>query len=364
MGDDVEPHSLVGTVIAKRFEIITDVGEGKSAVVFKAKDMKRDDFVAIKALLKSSLNTRHRLRRVECECSIMMHLNHPYILSLDYVLEDTVFMYMIMPYAEGGDLLDYMLSNKPARLSEAVMKGIFYQTAQAISFAHRNFVCHRDLKPENILLSRDKKWVKVADWGFADRFSKTAMLQERCGTTLYAPPEMFVGQSYFGPEVDVWSLGVVLYTMKTGKFPFGGKRNEEIARNVVSSPVRFPSDISPELKDLITVMLSKRGTRRPSITQVLRHTWLEGVEEDLRSLAARQKREAAQRANESAQRHGEEDGAVEGELAKAPSGDTKVETEEEVGGGEAELPDGGGDAASMREPKESSPPEANAGGGG
>mmetsp|Transcript_37224 Transcript_37224/g.58618 ORF Transcript_37224/g.58618 Transcript_37224/m.58618 type:complete len:134 (+) Transcript_37224:214-615(+) len=109
-----------------RFIILEEVGEGKSAKVYKAKDIKYNRLVAIKALLKSSLNTRHRIRRVECECSIMMNLSHPNILKLHYVLEDDQYLFLITPYAQGGDLLDYMLSNNPARIHEDEMRPLFF----------------------------------------------------------------------------------------------------------------------------------------------------------------------------------------------------------------------------------------------
>lgn len=144
-----------------------------------------------------------------------------------------------MEYAEGGDLYSYLVAKRGSSLTIEDALPYFRQMMSAMLYCHARFVVHRDLKPENVLLDTTLKKVKIADFGFSRTFSPGFdSLQTSCGSLYYAAPEILEGKKYVGPEVDVWSLGVILYVMLTGEMPFEGSNDHELARNIKRGIVR------------------------------------------------------------------------------------------------------------------------------
>jgi len=172
-------------------------------------------------------------------------------------------------------MLDYLTAFRAdPRLPEQQAKELFLQLSQAINFAHERGIVHRDLKLENIILSSDRTRLKVADWGFAAYWDSNKQLSESCGSIHYAAPEICRGDSYRGPEVDVWSLGVVLYAFTTGRLPFSGKDHYQIFLTINTGNFRMPPYLTKDCQDLISACLSPRGADRPSVSDILRHRWL------------------------------------------------------------------------------------------
>ncbi len=171
------------------------------------------------------------------EVKIMKMVEHPNIVKLYEVIEERNFMYLIMEYASGGEVFDYLVAHGRMKEKEARVK--FRQIVSAIQYCHAKKIIHRDLKvnkhsfilltlsylksfqAENLLLDHEMN-IKIADFGFSNEFAIGTKLDTFCGSPPYAAPELFQGKKYDGPEVDVWSLGVILYTLVSGSLPFDG----------------------------------------------------------------------------------------------------------------------------------------------
>ncbi len=150
---------------------------------------------------------------------------------------------------------------------------MFSQLLTAVKYAHDLLIVHRDIKCDNILLDHEGN-VKLADWGFSMRFNPNAQTNESLGSLFYACPEMFTGAPYVGPEVDVWSLGVVLYTLVTGTLPFRGESDKDTAKLILRGAYFTPRHVSPNCSALITSCLVVSPQYRCTLATMLSHPWL------------------------------------------------------------------------------------------
>ncbi|SCW03039.1 LAFE_0G01596g1_1 [Lachancea fermentati] len=213
---------------------------------------------------------------IEREIIIMKLLNHPNVLRLYDVWETNSNLYMVLEYVEKGELFNLLVERGPLPENEAVR--FFRQIIIGISYCHALGIVHRDLKPENLLL--DHKFnIKIADFGMAALESKDKLLETSCGSPHYAAPEIVSGLPYHGFESDVWSCGVILYALLTGRLPFdeedGNIRN--LLLKVQSGEYEMPGDdeISPEAQDLIARILTVDPERRMKTREILRHPLLQ-----------------------------------------------------------------------------------------
>jgi MAP/microtubule affinity-regulating kinase len=187
----------------------------------------------------------------------MKMLHHPNIVKLYEVIETKSTMFLVMELSSGGELYDYLVVHGKMKEKEARAK--FRQILSAVSYCHKKKVIHRDLKAENLLLNSNLD-IKIADFGFSNMFDPESKLDTFCGSPpyvfhliffmiiRYAAPELFQGRRYTGPEVDIWSLGVILYVLTTGCLPFDGKNLQEMRESVCKGKYRIPfylSDSTP-----------------------------------------------------------------------------------------------------------------------
>ena len=180
-----------------------------------------------------------------------------------------------MEYLQGKTLLD-LISRNP--FDEDTARRYFRQLVSAVSFIHaKHHIIHRDLKDENILVTPDESTVKIIDWGMATKFSDSSFLHSDCGSPHYAAPEIFKRQPYRGPEVDVWCLGVILYTMVSGCFPFHGKKSIDVAYLVTKAKYE-PLGCSPELEELLQRIFVVSPEHRISLPEISQHPWLKSVQ--------------------------------------------------------------------------------------
>lgn len=199
------PQSEIGDYILSH-----TLGEGTTGKVKLAYHKETGQQVAIKIIPKISFDQRPDLQlKVQREIAIMRLVDHPNILKLIDVLESGRHLYIILEYAEQGELFDYLVSNR--FLAEDVAIEFFRQIVIALEYLHKRGICHRDLKPENILLDSCAR-IKIADFGFA-RWVKSSLTETSCGSPHYAAPEIIRGQPYDGKIADIWSLGVILYAL-------------------------------------------------------------------------------------------------------------------------------------------------------
>ncbi|MEN2500051.1 MAG: MAP microtubule affinity-regulating kinase 1, partial [Marteilia pararefringens] len=204
--------------LKSRYKILRSIGKGNFAHVKSALHLDTKQHVAIKIINTKKLNEASIIK-LEREIEIMKKINHRHIVKLIEVIRGKTYSYIVEELVNGGELFDFLLNS--GRMREKDAKKTFYQLISAVLYCHNLKIVHRDLKAENILLDENHN-VKLADFGFANFFSSEADLATCCGSPPYAAPELFQAKKYKGPEVDVWSLGVILFTLVTGSLPFDG----------------------------------------------------------------------------------------------------------------------------------------------
>lgn len=262
--------------LKQRFVIIKKLGQGTYGKVQLGVNKETGQEVAIKTIKKSKIETEADLIRIRREIQIMSSVQHPNIIHIYEVFENREKMVLVMEYAAGGELYDYLSERKVLVESEA--RRIFRQIATACFYCHKHKICHRDLKLENILLDENGN-AKIADFGLSNVFDESRLLSTFCGSPLYASPEIVKGTPYIGPEVDCWSLGVLLYTLVYGAMPFDGSNFKRLVRQISAADYSEPARPSPA-SPLIREMLAVDPTQRATIEGVCAHWWVnEGQEE-------------------------------------------------------------------------------------
>ncbi|XP_076246932.1 uncharacterized protein LOC143186935 isoform X2 [Calliopsis andreniformis] len=254
------------------YDIEGTIGKGNFAVVKLARHRITKTNVAIKIIDKTQLDPTD-LEKVYREVEIMKQLEHPHIVKLYQVMETKNMIYMVCEYASKGEIFDYIA--RYGRMEEPRARATFAQILSAVEYCHATGVAHRDLKTENLLLDAQMN-VKIADFGFSNRFSPGERLSTWCGSPPYAAPEVFQGKYYAGPEIDVWSLGVVLYVLVCGKLPFDGSTLQSLRDCVLSGIFVIPYFISTGCGSLIRKMLVLEPAKRYTIPKIKRHRWMAG----------------------------------------------------------------------------------------
>ncbi|XP_014250742.1 serine/threonine-protein kinase GIN4 isoform X2 [Cimex lectularius] len=256
--------------LKQRFETIAKLGQGTYGKVQLGVNKETGQEVAIKTIKKCKIETDADLIRIRREIQIMSSLRHPYIIHIYEVFENRDKIVLVMEYAAGGELYDYLSKKKV--LDEAEARRIFRQIAMAVYYCHKHQICHRDLKLENILLDNDGN-AKIADFGLSNVFDSSRLLNTFCGSPLYASPEIVKGIPYHGPEVDCWSLGVLLYTLVYGAMPFDGSNFKRLVWQISAGEYYEPK-IRASASELIGGLLTVSGTERLDITGVCKHAWM------------------------------------------------------------------------------------------
>ncbi|XP_047397855.1 MAP/microtubule affinity-regulating kinase 3 isoform X8 [Sciurus carolinensis] len=183
-----------------------------------------------------------------------------------------------MEYASGGEVFDYLVAH--GRMKEKEARAKFRQIVSAVQYCHQKRIVHRDLKAENLLLDADMN-IKIADFGFSNEFTFGSKLDTFCGSPPYAAPELFQGKKYDGPEVDVWSLGVILYTLVSGSLPFDGQNLKELRERVLRGKYRIPFYMSTDCENLLKRFLVLNPIKRGTLEQIMKDRWINaGHEED------------------------------------------------------------------------------------
>ncbi|XP_060843888.1 MAP/microtubule affinity-regulating kinase 3-like isoform X2 [Rhopalosiphum padi] len=265
-----EPH--IG-----KYKLLKTIGKGNFAKVKLAKHVPTGKEVAIKIIDKTQL-LPGSLQKLFREVRIMKMLDHPNIVKLLQVIETEKTLYLVMEYASGGEVFDYLVLHGRMREKEARAK--FRQIVSAVQYCHQKRIIHRDLKAENLLLDSEMN-IKIADFGFSNEFTPGGKLYTFCGSPPYAAPELFQGKRYDGPEVDVWSLGVILYTLVSGSLPFDGSTLRELRERVLRGKYRIPFYMSTDCENLLKKFLVLNPLKRASLEVIMKDKWMNlGCEED------------------------------------------------------------------------------------
>ncbi|XP_075462718.1 serine/threonine-protein kinase SIK3 [Ascaphus truei] len=271
------PHPPQRAVHIGHYEIERTIGKGNFAVVKLATHMVTRTKVAIKIIDKTKLDDDN-LKKIFREVQIMKMLCHPHIIRLYQVMETDRMIYLVTEYASGGEIFDHLVAH--GRMAEKEARRKFKQIVAAVHFCHCRNIVHRDLKAENLLLDANLN-IKIADFGFSNRFTPGQLLKTWCGSPPYAAPELFEGKEYDGPKVDIWSLGVVLYVLVCGALPFDGSTLQNLRARVLSGKFRIPFFMSTECEHLIRHMLVLEPSKRLSMELICKHKWMCHGEQDL-----------------------------------------------------------------------------------
>mmetsp|Transcript_138109 Transcript_138109/g.385315 ORF Transcript_138109/g.385315 Transcript_138109/m.385315 type:complete len:397 (-) Transcript_138109:29-1219(-) len=244
------------------------IGKGHFGKVKVAEHTGTSQKVAIKIVGKGQMD-RQKLKQ---EIEIQRLLDHQNVVRLHEVMEVGSCTFIVMEFAPGGDLLDYLEAR--SRLSEGEAQRLFRQIVAGVAHCHGRMVAHRDLKPENLLLD-DNLNIKIADFGLSAVFREGELLKESCGSPNYAAPELWYSNVvYEGPEVDVWSCGVILYALLCHSLPFDAPDMRDLLRMILGARYWLPSHVSSDAGELIGFMLTVNRMARISVPQIQAHRWL------------------------------------------------------------------------------------------
>ena len=248
-----------------------EVGSGAFGKVVLGKHILTGETVAIKILDKIILSqTPEDYELVRQEISILKIVKHKYIVQLYEILQTPQHIFIVMEYCEGKDLMDYILAK--TRLSELESLKFFQQLINALFYLHSQNICHRDVKIDNMLLDRNRD-LKLVDFGLSTKYTDDTLLDQPCGTVVYAAPEVLDGNEYHGMLADVWSSGIVLFGMTSGYLPFCDQDDEVNKKHVLEGKIELPDFFSPMLKDLLRHMLDINPITRYTLQDIREHPW-------------------------------------------------------------------------------------------
>ncbi|KAL4778060.1 kinase-like domain-containing protein [Aspergillus varians] len=252
-----------------QYHTVKVLGEGSFGKVKLAIHQASGRQVALKIISRRKLLSRDMIGRVEREIQYLQLLRHPHIIKLYTVISTKSDIIMVLEYAE-RELFDYLV--KRGRCNDAEARKFFQQIICAVEYCHRHKIVHRDLKPENLLIDRDKN-VKIADFGLSNIMTDGNFLKTSCGSPNYAAPEVISGKLYAGPEVDVWSCGVILYVLLVGRLPFDDDYIPALFKKIAAGNFHMPTYISSGAARLIRSMLQVHPVHRITIEAIRDDPW-------------------------------------------------------------------------------------------
>ena len=253
------------------FKLMNQIGTGKFSTVYLGIHEETGQKVAIKQIKKSEINTNILLAK---EINIQKILFHPYLTQLYCVIEKPENIYLISEYCSKGDIITNLIDR--GNFKEDFACKIFQQILSSLEYLHKNNITHRDIKPENILLTENYD-AKLTDFGLSKYYKENQLLSTFCGSPIYASPEMLEGKKYNGTKIDVWGLGISLYTMVCGELPFIIEDENDIKtliNNIINGNYSVPDFLSNECKDLIKKMLEINPDKRISLEEIKKHKWV------------------------------------------------------------------------------------------
>ena len=250
-----------------QYVMLETIGHGGCATVKLAQHRLTGTHVAVKTIRKRE----YWCNRVISEVELLMMADHPNIISLLQVIETKKKVYLIMELCEGKSLYQHI--RNAGYLQEDEARALFKQLLSAMNYCHNQGIVHRDLKPDNIMVEKDGK-VKIIDFGLGTKVKPGQKLNLFCGTYPFSAPEVLLSTPYDGPKIDVWTLGVVLYFMVTGKIPFDACSIKKLVKRILAGKYSIPSRLSAELQDLLSLLMTANPKLRPTVAEVMVHPWV------------------------------------------------------------------------------------------
>lgn len=259
--DNLLENSIHEPIKSKYKIIKTKIGEGSLGKVYIGKD-KSGKIYAIKCIKKKKIINGDLFLN---EVKMGTKLNHPNILSIKEVFEDKKAIFFVMEYCKGGDLFDFITKSPEGKVNDLMSIDILIQILNAINYLHNEAkICHRDLKPENFLISineQNKPSIKLIDFGVAQYINKEQRMTEKVGSFKYMAPEIFINQSY-NEKIDLWSTGIILYNMITGREPFAFNYDKFKKKPIFNRNINFNLINNLYIRELCQQLLERNPRRR------------------------------------------------------------------------------------------------------
>ena len=248
-----------------------NIGSGAFSVVKLAQQIDTRQYCACKIVPKTIITNSKLGPRFELEIRILQQMNHPNIVALYDLLEDSQNYYVMMEFCPNGELFQYIIDHR--FLKEEDAKKYMHQLISALAYIHRMKVAHRDLKPENLLIDKDGN-IKISDFGFSRYVGENNLVTTSCGSPCYAAPECISGKPYDGLKSDIWSAGVILFAMVTGQLPWTKRNQKELFEQITKGEYKIPPYLTKECKDLIEGMMCVDPSKRLDEEGIMNHPWM------------------------------------------------------------------------------------------
>lgn len=258
--------SLFDQMNSEGFQTIKTLGHGSFAVVKLVNDLRTGEVFALKTYEKYKLGDPHKMNNVRREIIILRKMNHESIVKLQYAFEDSRKIHLVMDFVGEMSLQAYIKTKPTKKLEENEAKKLFRQIVEAINYCHSKNIVHRDIKLENILMDKERN-AKVIDFGFSIIIPSHKKLTIFCGTPSYMAPEI-ISRNYSGQTADVWALGVLLFVMVCGRFPFKATNDSELFAKISRGKFSFPENTSPAAQELIRNILKTKASERITTSEV------------------------------------------------------------------------------------------------
>eukprot|EP00906_Rhabdomonas_costata_P007413 RCo010616 len=254
------------------------LGKGSFSSVRECVDVNTGKQYAIKILDKKLLMTQNLGSQVNREIALMLKMSHRNVCGMRECFQTSEKVYLVLELVKGGDLFERIKQSK--MLDEDTARGFFQQLILGLNYCHKHQIAHRDLKPENLLLNQEGV-LKISDFGLSNnqrstdsgRVNPSMMLNTVCGTPNYVAPEVLMEKGYNGFQADMWSCGVILYVMLTGKLPFFDKVMSNLFKKIQAGAFEEPIHLSAEALALIHKLICADPERRATIQQVIADPW-------------------------------------------------------------------------------------------
>ncbi|KAF5186930.1 Serine/threonine protein kinase OSK1 [Thalictrum thalictroides] len=253
-------------IFLSRYKLGKIIGVGSFAKVKIAEHILTGHKVAVKIIKHEDID-----EKVRREIYMIRSFLHPHVIRLYEVIETPRYLYVVQEYCESGELFDYVINK--GRLQEKEARMFFQQIISGVHYCHKNGVAHRDLKLDNILLYSGNCNVKIIDFGLSNFMREGHPLKTICGTPNYAAPEVLCRKLYVGSKVDVWSCGIILYTLLCGKLPFDDENFPNLFKKIQAGNYTLPTFLSPGARDLISRIIVVDPMKRITIPEIQQHPW-------------------------------------------------------------------------------------------
>jgi serine/threonine protein kinase len=260
-----------------KYKYVKTIATGSFSSVILVENRAMPQLYACKVVSRAVLIEADIFERFDQEVRVLPSFRHPNIVRFEEVVFMPDLIAVVMEYCPHGDLFTYIATS--GAMPEGRARELFRQVADALAYVHERDVCHRDVKPDNVLLDEQMN-AKLADFGLCHSSSSKRLLTTPCGSPLYAPPEIIANREYDGKMADVWSLGIMLYTMVTGMLPWTETNHVRLFREILEARIDIPHFLSQRLQALLERMLEKDPAARPTVASILEDPWVLALSRD------------------------------------------------------------------------------------